>query len=276
VLRHRKITALLAGSLLGVSALALGTATASAGETADGIADAAVQAAQDPPGNNGTVKIDAVAFDDHPNNEPHVGCTFEVDFYGYDKGELFADVEFLAWPPTERAGDDQVLLSDSDIFIGEDDNSGGGSQAGLDAHREYTLDFSGITPHPQQGFHVRLNVHADGSQGADTKHKVFWVTGCGETESPPPPSTSTPPPTTSTPPTTTPGVGSTSPAGAPPSLPKTGAGFPVGSAALFAVLLMSTGGIVILASRGAIKLPHDGMLRLPHGVTIRLPYRRRH
>src|SRR5215468_3744846 len=26
-----------------------------------------------PPGNDGTVKIDGVAFDDHPDNEPHVG-----------------------------------------------------------------------------------------------------------------------------------------------------------------------------------------------------------
>ena len=40
----------------------------------------------DPPGNNGTVKIDARPFDDAPNNEPHVGCSFQVDFYGYDKG----------------------------------------------------------------------------------------------------------------------------------------------------------------------------------------------
>src|SRR4029453_11982527 len=47
-----------------------------------------------PPGNNGTVKIDGVAFDDHPNNEPHVGCIFQVDFYGYDEGDLFADVTF--------------------------------------------------------------------------------------------------------------------------------------------------------------------------------------
>ena len=41
----------------------------------------------DPPGNNGTIKIDDVEFDDHPNNEPHVGCTFQVDFYGFDKGD---------------------------------------------------------------------------------------------------------------------------------------------------------------------------------------------
>jgi hypothetical protein len=26
--------------------------------------------------------------------------------------------------------------------------------------------------------HVTLTVNAEGSQGADVKHKVFWVTGC--------------------------------------------------------------------------------------------------
>src|SRR5215203_6254160 len=57
--------------------------------------------AQDPPGNNGTVKIDDVAFDDHPNNEPHVGCVFQVDFYGYDEGDdLSAHVTFTSQPPT--------------------------------------------------------------------------------------------------------------------------------------------------------------------------------
>jgi hypothetical protein len=145
-------------------------------------------AAPNPPGNNGTVKIDDVAFDDAPDNEPHVGCTFQVDFYGYDQGDLFADVSFEAHPPT---GPVQVLLTDT-VFIGEDDNAGGGSQAGLDASATYTLDFDGIEPHPNQGFHVKLTIHADGSQGADTKHKVFWVTGC------PPGTTTTTSTTTST------------------------------------------------------------------------------
>jgi hypothetical protein len=131
-------------------------------------------AAPNPPGNNGTVKIDDVPFDDAPNNEPHVGCVFQVDFYGFDEGDLFADVTFESHPPT---GPVQVLLTDS-VFIGEDDNAGGGSQAGLDAAATYTLDFTGIEPHPNQGFHVKLTIHADGSHGADTKHKVFWVTGC--------------------------------------------------------------------------------------------------
>jgi len=134
-------------------------------------------AASNPPGNNGTIKIDDTPFDDAPNNEPHVGCTFQVDFYGYDEGDLDATVTFEAHPPTQRAGEDQVLLTDT-VFIGEDDNSGGGSEAGLDASETYTLDFTGITPHPVQGFHVKLTINAEGSQGADVKHKVFWVTGC--------------------------------------------------------------------------------------------------
>jgi hypothetical protein len=134
-------------------------------------------AGPNPPGNNGTIKLDDTPFDDHPNNEPHLGCVFQVDFYGYDQGDLDAEVTFEAHPPTLRAGEDQVLLTDT-VFIGEDDNSGGGSQAGLDASETYTLDFTGITPHPAQGFHVKVTINAEGSQGADVKHKVFWVTGC--------------------------------------------------------------------------------------------------
>ena len=87
--------------------------------------------AVNPPGNNGTVKIDGEAFDDAPDNEPHVGCTFQVDFYGYDLGDLNAQVTFEAHPPT---GPVQTLLEDT-VFVGEDDNSGGGSEAGLDASR---------------------------------------------------------------------------------------------------------------------------------------------
>jgi hypothetical protein len=142
------------------------------------LAPGAALAASNPPGNNGTVKIDARPFDAAPDNEPHVGCTFQVDFYGFDQGDLEAQVTFEAQAPTLRSDqDDQVLLTDS-VFIGEDDNAGGGSEAGLDAKRTYRLDLSGITPHPEQGVHVKLTVDAEGSQGAETKHKVFWVTGC--------------------------------------------------------------------------------------------------
>ena len=136
-----------------------------------------------PPGNNGTVKIDRLEFDKHPNNQPHVGCNFEVDFYGFDHGDLWADVVFEAHPPTGHG----VLLTDT-VFIGEDDNAGGGSEAGWDAARDYDLTaaLAAFDAHPNQGHHVKLTVHADGSQGADTKHKVFWVEPCSTPPGNPP------------------------------------------------------------------------------------------
>jgi hypothetical protein len=182
-----------------------------------------------------------VKFDDHPNNEPHVGCTFQVDFYGFDKGDLIADVTFKAYPPN---GDRWVLLTDK-VFIGKDDNSGGGSEAGLDASETYTLDFDGIEPHPKQGFHVKLIVNADGSQGADKKHKVFWVQDCGPTTTPTPTHTKAPKPTPTTTTTPTSKPSSESPAPVPTAVPagaRSGAGG--GSAAGVVGLLLTTGGVV--------------------------------
>ena len=135
------------------------------------------------PGDNGTIKIDGVAFDDLPNNEPHVGCTFQVDFYGFDQGDLDAHVSFDAQPPS---GTNPVpFTGDPDPFIGEDDASGGGSTAGLDASETYTLNVAGLTAHPKQGYHIKITVHADCAKGADTKYKVFWVTGCDPCDEPP-------------------------------------------------------------------------------------------
>jgi hypothetical protein len=82
-------------------------------------------AQEDPAGNNGTVKIDRVPFDDHPNNEPHVGCEFQVDFYGFDEGDLSATVTFEAVPPTQSGatdvppGEGDELLTD-EVAIGQD------------------------------------------------------------------------------------------------------------------------------------------------------------
>jgi hypothetical protein len=175
--RNKLLAVLVAAALVGLVTMLSGLASAG----------------PNPPGNNGTIKIDDVPFDDHPDNEPHVGCEFQVDFYGYDEGDLFADVTFESHPPT---GPVRVLLTDT-VFIGEDDNSGGGSEAGLDASVTYTLDFTGIEPHPQQGFHVMLTINAEGSQGADVKHKVFWSTGCVPAPTTTTTTTTTLPPTTS-------------------------------------------------------------------------------
>jgi len=132
----------------------------------------------DPAGNNGTIKIDGRPFDDAPDNEPHPGCVFQVDFYGFDAGDLDADLTFEAVAPTAGG----VVLTDT-VPIGEDSHAGGGSESGLDASRTYDLssDLARIEPQRNQGWHVRLTVHADGSQGSDVKHKVFWVDGCSTT-----------------------------------------------------------------------------------------------
>lgn len=145
-----------------------------ASQPSSGVSDAPAKA--DPPGNNGTVKMDAVPFDSHPDNQPHVGCTFQVDFYNYDQGgNIFAKVVFELQSPTATG----AIQVEGNVrpFIGGD-QAGGGND--LDASETYQLKFPGVTPHPNQGVHVKLTVHAPGSQGADTKHKVFWVQPCGQ------------------------------------------------------------------------------------------------
>jgi len=130
--------------------------------------------AADPPGNNGTIKIDGRPFDTHPDNQPHVGCAFQLDFYGYDQGNFYADVRFTVHPPTGQA----VVLRTDRVFVGED-AAGGGTD--LDAARTYNLSSAlrSFTPHPKQGYHIKVEVTAPHSIGADTKYKVFWVESCG-------------------------------------------------------------------------------------------------
>jgi hypothetical protein len=163
-----------------------------------------------PPGNNGTVKVDDVPFDDHPNNEPHVGCIFQLDFYNYDEGDLMAEYTLELWSPT-LPGSFESTLEEGEVFIGEDPNGGGTDlDASVDPDIAAELAASGAEPHPQQGYHVRLTVHAEGSIGADVKHKMFWVTGC-EVEGTTSPTTSSPTtssPTTSSPTTSSPTTGS--------------------------------------------------------------------
>ena len=136
----------------------------------------------DPPGNNGTVKIAPVGEDDGtPDNNPHPGCTFQIEWYGFDEGaDIWSTVHFQMQAPTSDVG-----LSGTEperVFVGEDPATGAGTETGHDATQVYTLAFAG-EPHPQQGYHVKLTVHTPYSKGADTKHKVFWVEPCeDETE----------------------------------------------------------------------------------------------
>jgi hypothetical protein len=133
---------------------------------ADG--DSAAKAApQKQDGNNGTVKVDGVDFDDHQNNEPHVGCVFEIDYYGFDQGDS-AQYTFELQPPTGN----QTLITDT-VFMGAPGvNKLNASTGPIDLTAAIVA--SGEGPHPNQGYHVKLSsVTPDGK-----KFKVFWVEGC--------------------------------------------------------------------------------------------------
>ncbi len=131
--------------------------------------------AEDPPGNNGTIKIDGIPFDDHPDNEPHPGCIFQLDFYGYDMGDYYARVRFVVIPPTG----DNIVVRRGSVFIGGDP-AGGGTD--LDGSKTFNLSTAlrSFMAHPQQGYHIKVVINAPGSIGDDRKMKVFWVTECGE------------------------------------------------------------------------------------------------
>jgi hypothetical protein len=124
-----------------------------------------------PRGETGVIKIDGRPFDEHPNNEPHVGCVFELDFSNYPEGPIEARYSFWLWPPTGR----ERLLGGG--YTLEDDPAGGGQ----DLDGQLRLDLadalrrSGGEPHPQQGWHVKVSVWVPRSAGPDTKHKVFWT-----------------------------------------------------------------------------------------------------
>ena len=154
----------------------------------------------DRPGNNGTIKIDGTPLQGGQRNEPQVDCDFAVEFYGYDEGDLNASLSFELQAPTRRASGSQVLATDR-LRIGEDP---AGGATDLDASQKYNLEFIGVVPHQQQGYHVKLTVQAEGSQGADVKHKVFWVQPCAASSTTTTTVTTAPPTTvTTTTPTTT-------------------------------------------------------------------------
>jgi hypothetical protein len=129
----------------------------------------------DPAGNNGTVKIqEAGAADEIPDNDPHVGCIFNIEFRGFDKGAYDATWTLAAHPPS---GQGQTVASGT-VFIGEDPAGGAPDLDAVVRLHVLDSDLAGLARHPEQGYHLKLEVHAEGAKGADIKHKVFWVEGC--------------------------------------------------------------------------------------------------
>lgn len=165
-------------------------------------------------GNNGTVKIDLLPVDDtSPQNQPHVGCPFGVDWYGFDASAA-TTVSFQIWPPSNATGGREQLLmnvldpaggliAQTDAYsfnLDADGPAGGGSEAGWDGaisvdltpgllqYGEYAAGHG--AGHPENladdkkpaddGYHVKMTVRTETSNGADVKHKVFWTGLCDQ------------------------------------------------------------------------------------------------
>ncbi len=126
-----------------------------------------------PPGNNGTVFIHDVAGDNTPHNVPHVGCTFYVDFFGFDAGQT-GTVTFAGQAPT---GKDTALGGTWNGVMSTDDASGAGND--FDLELTFTADQLGVTslgPPAHPGYHVKMTVATNEPGGK--KSKVFWISPC--------------------------------------------------------------------------------------------------
>ncbi|WP_205801335.1 LPXTG cell wall anchor domain-containing protein [Micromonospora thermarum] len=146
-----------------------------------------------PPGDNGTVKIDGKEFEDHVDNQPHVTCEFELEFFNFDTDQA-ADITLTAQPPS---GTDKVVWSIKNKIISTDPASGAEND-----HDEVIklsaadLDLAGLKQHEKHGYHLKLDVDLVEGQSSDAKHKVFWLEPCRTSPTPTTPAPTTPVPTT--------------------------------------------------------------------------------
>ena len=122
--------------------------------------------------NPGTVKIDGVPFDLVQDNEPHPGCVFKLQFFGFP-ADTDASYRFAVYPPTSNTNGPGSLI----VPPGEVDltlPAPGDRKLNLNTGKINLRDgltAAGVTAHPIQGFHVKLTVTTPGGH----KYKVFWV-----------------------------------------------------------------------------------------------------
>jgi hypothetical protein len=139
----------------------------------------APQRDHDPRGNNGTIKVDGPAWDARVDNEPHPSCAFRVTFFGFDEGQT-ADITVTGIAPTGGG----VLLHET-VVPTSDDPAGGAAHDADGATRVFTADDLGldaVTPHPQQGYHLKVAVDSLEAPGG-AKQKVLWLEPC-DTQAP--------------------------------------------------------------------------------------------
>lgn len=114
--------------------------------------------------NSGTIKVAQVGSGTEPNNEPHPGCTFRVDFYGFRAGTLALTISAIS--PTG----DGTLATDS-VTISRDAR---GSRYQTSRTYDVSSALAGYTA-AQQGYHLRVDAKRTDSNGQGSKTKVFWL-----------------------------------------------------------------------------------------------------
>ncbi|MDT7538504.1 MAG: hypothetical protein QOI82_2089 [Actinomycetota bacterium] len=122
-----------------------------------------------PPGNNGTIKIDyAAPADSGHANRPHPGCAFQLRMFNFDENQT-GTITFVGQAPTKLG----TLLTQTHVLL-SDDAAGGGQD--VDEVYSYTAQQLGLIGKPQakQGWHIKVSVDADNAPGG-AKHKVFWL-----------------------------------------------------------------------------------------------------
>ena len=135
------------------------------------------QAAYAGGGNSGHLEVSEVGGPADSSNDPHVGCSFDLQWYGYQRSD--ATVRFESQAPTAGAvitktqGPDKVSLGSA------------ASGSVMNAARTYTLKFTGADPQANQGYHVKVSTDAAGAKGASGNYKVFWVE-CDRADAPTP------------------------------------------------------------------------------------------
>lgn len=160
------LTLALAASLAGF--------VAPVGAGAKGHEPAATAGGDAPAGNNGTIKIDEFVMEGGNRNRPHVNCALSVSFFGYDSGTQSATITLTPWAPT-RGGAPLRLTTTWTTATRT-----GGNQFNKNvpiSGAQVSRAFQGVTP-AKQGFHARIDVTVTGSQGADGKHKMVWISPC--------------------------------------------------------------------------------------------------
>jgi hypothetical protein len=179
---------------LGVAAIFLGVAAMSVGSAGFAAAQGSGGHGHNagiPPGNNGSIKIenctpasecalDPVGGKVHPDNDPHVSCLFELQFFGFDATVDWATVAFTAQPPS---GQFQAVAPTVGILHFPFTGHGPGNS--WDISEPYQLDVTGLKANPNQGYHIKVDVEVNEPNlkpplplGSDDKYKVFWYKPC--------------------------------------------------------------------------------------------------